>query len=85
MSSQHYWFKRRRYGIGWMPVTWQGWMVTIDFILFAGLATWFFPPNIFLPVIGVLALGLIGVCLVKGPTPHWRWGRSIDDDPNQDF
>src|SRR5579884_3531955 len=28
MSSRH-WFRRRRIGFGWRPVTWQGWLVTL--------------------------------------------------------
>lgn len=28
-----YWFKAKEYGYGWMPVTWQGWLVTFFFTL----------------------------------------------------
>jgi hypothetical protein len=23
------WFRRRRIGVGWQPVSWQGWVITI--------------------------------------------------------
>jgi hypothetical protein len=23
------WFRRRRIGFGWTPVTWQGWVITL--------------------------------------------------------
>jgi hypothetical protein len=26
------WFRRKRWGYGWMPCTWQGWVVTVLFI-----------------------------------------------------
>ena len=34
-----YWFKRKLYGWGWVPVKWQGWLVVVIgiAILFAGL------------------------------------------------
>tara|TARA_R110000824_G_scaffold401771_1_gene615364 strand:- start:70955 stop:71281 length:327 start_codon:yes stop_codon:yes gene_type:complete len=27
------WFKARNYGWGWVPVTWQGWLITLIFVL----------------------------------------------------
>lgn len=27
------WFKRKLYGRGWYPVTWQGWAVTLAYIV----------------------------------------------------
>ena len=32
MESKKYWFKRRRFGWGWTPVTWQGWLTVAFFI-----------------------------------------------------
>jgi hypothetical protein len=23
------WFRRRRVGVGWRPVTWEGWLITL--------------------------------------------------------
>jgi len=29
MAADHPWFVRRKYtGLGWRPITWQGWLVT---------------------------------------------------------
>lgn len=28
-KKQTYWFKRRRYGWGWVPVTWKGWVTIL--------------------------------------------------------
>ena len=33
------WFKAKRYGWGWAPATWQGWLVLL---LFIGLTVWNF-------------------------------------------
>ncbi len=27
------WFKAKKYGAGWKPVTWQGWVATIAYVL----------------------------------------------------
>ena len=32
--KQHtYWFRRRRFGWGWRPATWHGWVVTSAYVL----------------------------------------------------
>jgi uncharacterized membrane protein len=28
------WFKAKRYGFGWIPCSWEGWLVLIAFVLF---------------------------------------------------
>lgn len=30
---EKYWFANRRFGIGWRPATWQGWLLTITAIV----------------------------------------------------
>lgn len=77
------WFKRKKYGWGWTPVTWQGWATLILYII---LMVWIF--NIFplsekiiskenfLP----LALWfdttviLVWISYKKGESPKWQWG-----------
>ena len=31
-NPKNYWFKRKLYGWGWTPATWQGWLLTFLFI-----------------------------------------------------
>lgn len=77
------WFRAKDYGWGWYPVTWQGWLVTLLFVLYeigltslignsfdsrAGVSTF-----LFLTVLGVAVL--ITICYEFGETPYWRWGR----------
>lgn len=36
-QKDSYWFAVTKYGIGWTPISWQGWLVTITFgLLYAG-------------------------------------------------
>lgn len=83
-----YWFKRKLYGWGWTPATWEGWTVTvvaIGAILFVVLraerletqeAVLF---QVALPVI-VIALALILISYLKGEKPRWQWGEPIKKD-----
>ncbi len=72
------WFKRKRYGWGWYPSTWQGWMVILGFLIYLLLAiSYFIPKNqiwqyILTVIIGVIIL--IYICYKKGEKPKWSWG-----------
>ena len=77
-NPEGYWFKRRLYGWGWVPVTWQGWLVVA--VVAAVFATGLYsgvtngaPSTI---LIG-LALGVVLIfifCYAKGEKPAWMWG-----------
>lgn len=94
-NPKTYWFKRRRYGWGWIPVSWQGWLSVIAVVLFiiAGALTLTgIPKNQFTREVGfylifvaVLVLQLIILGYKKGPKPKWRWGKNTDDNPEEDY
>jgi uncharacterized membrane protein (DUF485 family) len=85
---KEYWFKRKRYGWGWVPATIEGWLVVGVFVVLiafgsslmngsnaaAGIACW---------VIGVGIL--IWATFTRSPAAKWRWGWKPDDDPEKDF
>ena len=95
MAENSYWFKRRRYGYGWVPVTWQGWLVLAGYlVLVVAMAFAFLDApeevqgrelGLFLLFVAIASFGLIRLCLVKGPRPRWRWGRAPEDDPVEDY
>lgn len=78
------WFKAKKYGWGWYPATWQGWAITIGYLLIVlnnaaridaraqsasdGLIN-------FLPETVVVTILLIIICYKTGEKPRWRWGR----------
>ena len=42
-----YWFVRKQFGYGWVPATWEGWLVlTLFFVLFIPLPTLLLAPPI---------------------------------------
>ncbi len=77
------WFKAKRYGWGWTPVTWQGW---VSILVFVVLTFWIYYPfdqeilsvsditvRFLLPEAVLVGL-LIWLCYKKGEKPGWRWG-----------
>ncbi len=83
-----YWFKRKRYGMGWIPVTWEGWAVFGFFVLFLAIGmTQLAKSHIALAIFSwaVGTSGLFAGTLLRGPKPKWRWGWRPDDDPDKDF
>jgi hypothetical protein len=93
--SSGYWFKRRRYGYGWIPVTWQGWLVVgvyLVVVVAGGLAILDAPESVqpkeigfYLLFVAIATVGLVQITLRKGPRPRWRWGRKPEDNSAEDF
>ena len=82
-NPKRYWFKRKIWGWGWTPATWEGWLTLFVFII---LIVWNFlridraSHSISDTLIGalvptaVLIAALIVVCYSKGERPRWSWG-----------
>lgn len=81
-----YWFKRKLYGWGWTPVKWQGWGVTLGFVMSALIIAFATPQEVstqevMLRVLLPLALVttiFISICYKKGEKPKWQWGLPKD-------
>jgi hypothetical protein len=80
---KNFWFKAKNYGWGWHPATWQGWLITLGYVVVAVLvargADSASPSasdtlyGVTLPLV-VLTAALIAVCWKTGEKPEWRWG-----------
>lgn len=77
------WFRRKTYGWGWTPITWQGWGVTALFLaipvcvklLTRSLELTKNEQNFFvLATLPLVVVGLVLVCLRYGERPRWQWG-----------
>lgn len=82
-NPNRYWFKRKAYGWGWVPATWEGWVTMLVFLVLLTLNALRFdsliPPSnaqvlLFLIQTFVLVAILIAVCYVTGESPKWQWG-----------
>jgi len=89
---KNFWFKRRRYGYGWVPVTWQGFVAIIIYVgLIIGVAALMdgemsggeVTSYLVFVIIATLLLMVVGFCY--GPKPKWRWGSKPSDNPEEDF
>lgn len=76
-----YWFRRKRYGWGWVPSSWEGWVTMFVFVLavvivFSNIGSNEAAIGVLRSIIAIiiLTLALIGVCFWKGEKPRWQWG-----------
>ena len=81
MSDGPEWFAPKRYGYGaGAPISWQGWALTIDFILVAVVLLTELRDRP-LQLIAALAPFIIALMVISARTTRggwrWRWG---DDD-----
>lgn len=77
------WFRRKTYGWGWTPCTWQGWFAVLVYIVLVyafvlvgsttdSVTDRFF--NCFLPLVFITII-FIELGYIKGETPKWSWGK----------
>jgi len=74
------WFKAKKYGWGWYPATWEGWVVILIYLLIFSVLIYIFNLNIekfsdiyFISVF-LLTVLLIYISYKKGEKPGWHWG-----------
>lgn len=92
-QEEKLWFRRRRYGWGWIPTTWQGYLILALYLILMVAAALIFTngnneissPLGFIISLVVIIGSLIGITYIKGPKPKWRWGKSANDNPDEDF
>lgn len=81
-NPQGYWFKRKLYGWGWTPVTWQGWAVTGGFVVLVMVIASRLPAEPtkteliyeFGAQLLLATLGLLVIAWRTGESPRWQWG-----------
>jgi len=72
------WFKRRRYGWGWTPVTTEGWLVLLAYIVgMIVIANTVNNTKVIIPFI-VLTAVFIFILYKTGEKPRWTWGNDTD-------
>lgn len=81
-TKKKLWFRAKSFGWGWVPISWQGWLVTIVYILILVWTVVRIDPKVhsasdflinyaivFIPA----TLILLYFCYTKGEKPKWRW------------
>lgn len=86
IMEKRLWFKAKRYGWGWTPIAWEGWLaITVYVVLFVHImrniialdnegrfvGIWI---TISFGRIFLITAALLLVCYLKGEKPSWHWG-----------
>ena len=83
MKKNKLWFRRKTYGWGWTPITWEGWLVTFIVLVIplcirltakaldVEKTTQYFYTWASVPI---LLMALILICFRFGEKPKWQWG-----------
>ena len=88
MNSRELWFKRKRYGWGWVPARWQGWAVLVVYAvamveIFKRVDRGSHSASdtliVWVPEVLLLTLVLIAICYATGEKPRWQWGEHHAD------
>jgi hypothetical protein len=82
-DSKEYWFKNKRYGMGWVPSGDIGWFVLfIHGISIIGIVVYAEEtgliqesPEKFLLLVVAIVLLLLAICWKTGEPLIWRWGK----------
>lgn len=87
-NPEKYWFKRKLFGWGWTPATWQGWLIIFAFIALLIAFSLTIDGNsstreifftFLLPLI-ILTSALIRIAYKKGEKPRWQWGFPMEEE-----
>jgi hypothetical protein len=83
-NPEGYWFKRNLFGWGWVPVKWQGWLVTVIAVALVALGIYIgetddAPGAAFLGI-SLAALLTFGFGHKKGEKACWQWGLSKEEN-----
>ena len=73
--KEKYWFKRKKYGWGWIPSSIEGWIVIIiasAMILYLAVKVQTNPINKVYIILTAVVLVIINY--MKGEKPRWQWG-----------
>ena len=75
------WFKRKLYGWGWTPCSWEGWLVIVVYFIFfyftVRMMHYYWIKNFIVMALSIFILILI--CYKKGEKPRWQWGKRKED------
>ncbi len=82
MKKQDYWFVRKRYGWGWIPGNWKGWLIlaiwTFIFVMILINADKNFHSvsDVMYRVVApevLTGLFLVVIAALTGEPPRWQW------------
>lgn len=72
------WFRAKRYGYGWYPENYKGWLVILAYVILFILSSILFVNkdyiHVHIIVVILLTSALLVISYKKGEELRWRWG-----------
>lgn len=86
-NPEGYWFKRSPFGWGWVPVKWQGWLVSAISVALVAAGIYISEiddaPGAALLGIVLAAFVTFGFGYKKGEKACWQWGKPDKESRDQ--
>lgn len=75
------WFTMKHHGWGWVPISWEGWAVTLGWIGFmiyiaTGIERGTDNMREFYTYLILSGAAFLYIVRQKGPWPRWRWDKN---------
>ena len=86
-NPEHYWFKRKPFGWGWTPVTWQGWTassIAVALIVLISIHSSEETQAVTFIEVAVIFGIFLWICFKTGEKPRWEWGFPKDERKDQE-
>lgn len=83
MAEHRRWFRNRKYGWGWVPVAWQGWLLTSAYLVLIFIGSQLILDDmapstaelvLFFAWMFFWTVPLFYISYKTGEVPRWRWG-----------
>lgn len=74
MNDKKLWFKKKRYGWGWTPSSWEGWLIAVVYMIAIFSSAFRVEKNktIYIPIFIFANLFLIYILQKKGEKVDWN-------------
>ena len=75
VSMNKYWFKPKKYGWGFMPISWEGWVSTLILVVIIYAIAIYTEIVVAVILVGILAVvfSIFATKVTRGKV-KWRWG-----------
>lgn len=83
MSKNSHWFKNKKYGYGWQPSSWQGWVLVVSHVSFLVVIALLIEGDPHLNLVHIFGFGFLAIlatfilfytAINHAPRPKWQWG-----------
>ena len=86
MVNNNYWFKAYKYGYGWYPCKWQGWLILLVYVILNWFGSYYVKLSSgsgietlvkYLPQLVCSTILLFVIVIKTGEKAKWTWRKKI--------